>query len=397
LSYDRSFKKQPASANGNGAGRSGPVEIPARDGFSHSTILPEAIFLKMLCLERKRTERSRRPFILMLLDAAGLLKGGHREDALGKVIGALSRSTRETDITGWYRDSAVIGVVFTEIGVNPDGKLVTNALLGKVQNALSGALSIEQIDQVSLSFHVFPEDWDDSGPGGPADEVLYPDLSQQNGHKRAARAIKRAIDLTGSLMALVCLSPVMALIAVVIKLTSKGPVLFCQERIGHNGARFQFLKFRSMYVASDSRLHADFVKDFIAGASGSTSQKSSRQNMAYKITVDPRVTPVGRFLRRTSLDELPQFFNVLTGDMSLVGPRPCIPYEVKHYDIWHKDRFVTATPGITGLWQIRGRSKVTFDDMVRMDLEYARSWSLWLDLKILWHTPRAVVSTDGAY
>ena len=117
----------------------------------------------------------------------------------------------------------------------------------------------------------------------------------------------------------------------------------------------------------------------------------------YKLTNDPRVTRVGRFLRRTSLDELPQFINVLKGEMSLVGPRPPIPYEVDAYQTWHRGRILEAKPGITGLWQVNGRSRLAFDDMVRLDLRYARSWCLWLDIKILLQTPKAVVLGEGAY
>ena len=118
---------------------------------------------------------------------------------------------------------------------------------------------------------------------------------------------------------------------------------------------------------------------------------------AYKLTADPRVTRVGSFLRKTSLDELPQFLNVLKGDMSLVGPRPPLPYEVECYKLWHRARLLAAKPGITGLWQVGGRSRVKFDDMVRMDLRYAASWSLWLDIKILLQTPHAVFSGNGAH
>jgi lipopolysaccharide/colanic/teichoic acid biosynthesis glycosyltransferase len=385
--FDASMKalSELSSANSQPASRTLRLED------STLPILPEETFLNMLRHERKRTERSRRPFVLMLLEAVGLLKDGYQHQLLDTVIRALSQSTRETDLIGWYRDRAVVGVLFTEIGATPDGKSVTSALLGKVHTALASTLSIEQINQVRLSFHVFPENSDQSGPAGPTDQTLYPDLVPRKGHQRAAHIIKRAMDITGSLMAIVCLSPVMALIAVFIKLTSKGPVLFRQQRVGRQGAPFAFLKFRSMYVASNSAIHEEYVKNMIAG------RKSAGPAPVYKLTADPRITPLGRFLRRTSLDELPQFFNVLAGDMALVGPRPPLPYEIKHYDIWHKNRFVRATPGITGLWQVAGRSKVPFDEMVRMDLQYARSWSLWLDIKILWATPRAVFSGDGAY
>ena len=133
----------------------------------------------------------------------------------------------------------------------------------------------------------------------------------------------------------------------------------------------------------------------IAGG-GSLEQNGSNQRIQYKLTADPRITPLGKLLRKTSLDELPQFFNVLTGEMSLVGPRPPVTYEFESYDLWHKQRLLAVKPGITGLWQVDGRSRMKFDDMVRLDIKYARSWSLWLDLKVLLQTPPAVLSGDGA-
>ena len=149
-----------------------------------------------------------------------------------------------------------------------------------------------------------------------------------------------------------------------------------------------------MYFRNDPKIHQDYVKQLISGKEES---KRDASGGVYKIKNDPRVTPVGRFLRKTSLDELPQFFNVLTGEMSLVGPRPPIPYEVEAYDIWHRRRFLEAKPGITGLWQVEGRSRTKFDEMVRLDLRYAKTWSPWLDIKILLRTPGAVLRGDGAY
>jgi lipopolysaccharide/colanic/teichoic acid biosynthesis glycosyltransferase len=148
-----------------------------------------------------------------------------------------------------------------------------------------------------------------------------------------------------------------------------------------------------MRVDNDPTIHQEYVKEFIAG--NCAAKATATGQSIYKITADPRVTTVGRLLRRTSLDEFPQFFNVLLGDMSLVGPRPPVPYEFENYDIWHRRRMMETKPGITGLWQVEGRSKVTFDEMVRLDIRYSRSWSLWLDLKILIRTPRAVFL--GAY
>jgi lipopolysaccharide/colanic/teichoic acid biosynthesis glycosyltransferase len=153
-----------------------------------------------------------------------------------------------------------------------------------------------------------------------------------------------------------------------------------------------------MFDGNDPRIHREYVSQLIAGkADVAKSNGNGSNGSLYKLTGDPRITPVGKFLRKTSLDELPQFWNVLMGDMSLVGPRPPIPYEVLSYDTWHRRRVLEAKPGITGLWQVTSRSTATFNEMVRLDLEYARTWSLGLDIKILLRTPRAVLSGNGAY
>jgi lipopolysaccharide/colanic/teichoic acid biosynthesis glycosyltransferase len=184
----------------------------------------------------------------------------------------------------------------------------------------------------------------------------------------------------------------MALIALVIKLNSKGPVIFRQVRVGHQGRLFSFWKFRSMYVGNDATIHKEYVTNFI-----SNDQPANEGEAVYKIVDDPRVTPVGRFLRKTSLDELPQLWNVLRGDMSLVGPRPPVPYEFDCYALWHRRRVLEVKPGITGLWQVMGRSRISFNEMVRLDIRYVQQWSLWLDFKILLQTPRAVLMGGGAY
>jgi lipopolysaccharide/colanic/teichoic acid biosynthesis glycosyltransferase len=151
-----------------------------------------------------------------------------------------------------------------------------------------------------------------------------------------------------------------------------------------------------MYVNNDPTIHKEYVSRLIAGEPD-VAQKEGNKAKLYKIKNDPRVTRFGKFLRKTSMDELPQFFNVLKGEMSLIGPRPPVPYEFERYDVWHRRRVLEIKPGITGLWQVSGRSRMSFDDMVRLDLQYARSWSLWLDLKILLQTPAAVLMGDGAY
>ena len=199
---------------------------------------------------------------------------------------------------------------------------------------------------------------------------------------------KRIIDVIGSLLGLLLLSPFFILAAIIIRLTSKGPAFYRQTRMGHLGKPFTFMKFRTMHASGGEGIHKDYTRRFILGKVGKAP--------VFKIVDDPRVTAVGRLLRRTSLDELPQLVNVLKGEMSLVGPRPPVPYEWEIYRPWHRQRLMEATPGMTGLWQVTGRNTTSFNRMVRLDLKYARSWSLWLDLKILMKTPLAVVLGKGA-
>jgi len=358
------------------------------------TLESEEMFRKVLSLERKRSERSRQRFVLMLLHTGQLLQSEGREAVLDSIIRGLSASTRETDLHGWYKQDMIVGVICTEIGPGSMTSILST-LHSRICTALRNNLNLDQMNVIHISFHVFPDDLDLENGGRPADKRLYPDLSPHDAAAKASQSIKRCIDIIGSLCALVLLSPLLLVIAVVIKLTSKGPVLFTQERLGQYGVRFTFLKFRSMYFQNDAKIHQDYVRQLISGNEGNQQQNS--HSGVYKIKDDPRVTPVGRFLRKTSLDELPQFFNVLKGEMSLVGPRPPIPYEVETYEIWHRRRFLEVKPGITGLWQVEGRSKVKFDEMVRLDLKYAKTWSPWLDIKILMRTPTAVLRGDGAY
>ena len=358
-------------------------------------LLPREIFAHTLYVERKRTERSGRSFVLMLLESSKLLKLEGDRAALNNVLLALSQSSRDTDAKGWYKEGSTIGVIFTELGTDVDGRAVASALLTKVTRALTTALTIGEINEIRLTFHVFPENSDHQGESVDSKSKFYDDLLYATAPKRLPRAVKRFMDITGSLLALLVGLPLFAVVALAIKLTSKGPVFFRQQRLGQFGRRFTFLKFRSMHVNNDARIHQEYIKRFIAH--GAAHQQTAEAPATYKIVADPRVTPIGRFLRKTSLDELPQFFNVLAGDMSLVGPRPPVPYEAECYSVWHRTRLLAAKPGITGLWQVAGRSRVKFDDMVRMDLRYATSWSLWLDIKILLQTPLAVLTANGAH
>lgn len=198
-----------------------------------------------------------------------------------------------------------------------------------------------------------------------------------------ARILKRTFDLIVAALAIVLLLPLWLLIALLIKLDSKGPVFYTQERVGMDGRLFLLYKFRTMKAGADSELHREYQKAFIAGHAEANIGNDNKPT--YKLLADPRITRIGRLLRRTSLDEVPQLLNVLLSDMSIVGPRPPIPYEVEAYELWHRKR-LDMKPGLTGLWQVSGRNRLPFEEMVRLDLFYIENWSLLLDLKIILRT-----------
>jgi len=217
-------------------------------------------------------------------------------------------------------------------------------------------------------------------------------IDQLSSTERSAGALhwraswKRPLDLVVGGSTTILLLPLLAVLAVLVKMDSKGPILFRQERVGLNGARFQMLKFRSMRHNSDERAHRASAMAWFAGQTAAG---------PYKSLADPRVTRVGRFLRRTSLDELPQLFNVLRGDMSLVGPRPAIEYELEHYLPWYYERQMVK-PGMTGLWQVSGRTQLSAGEMMALDVRYVHEVGLGLDLKILALTVPALLGLSSA-
>ncbi|MGH9431023.1 MAG: sugar transferase [Terriglobia bacterium] len=368
------------------------VEVPVESEASR-VLASEPYFLQAMSLERKRAERSEKHFLLMLLGCERVFSADGK--AIQRVRAALAASIRETDLSGWYQQGRTAGVIFTEVSTD-SADSIREVLNARVEAALRSELGPEDVEGIQVSFHLFPETLDGDGWHSSAGSALYAEIRQPGGWRQLALLIKRQVDIVGSATALLVLSPFFAVIAAAIKLSSKGPILYRQERVGQYGRRFTFLKFRSMYVNSSAAIHQEYVRELIRGR-GRTQKAAGAPGLAYKMTRDPRVTPLGRFLRKASLDELPQFLNVLKGEMSLVGPRPPIPYELKDYDAWHRRRLLEAKPGVTGLWQVSGRSMTTFDEMVRLDLRYAKSWSLWLDFRILARTPRAVFSGEGAY
>lgn len=351
---------------------------------SAGAIFGQIEFRRLLWLEQRRCDRSGRRAVLMLVQSAHVEDRSLTRDVASKALAVVTEVIRDTDLAGWYEETTP-GVIFTELG-DADSQLVTSVLSARITRVLDDRLGAETRSALRLSFWHIP-----SPPGtllaGSEDGS---ETVRQTTSQPAARMFKRIIDVVGSVLMLVLGLPLLLLVAAAVKLTSPGPVLFRQTRIGRNGRPFTFLKFRSMRTDNDPGIHQDFVTRLIRG-------ELAPGTRDFKIVHDPRVTPFGRLLRKSSLDELPQLFNVLTGDMSLVGPRPPLPYEFECYKPWHRKRLEQVSPGITGLWQVEGRSRVGFDDMVRLDLRYARTWSLWLDLRILLATPKAVVSGNGAH
>ena len=207
-----------------------------------------------------------------------------------------------------------------------------------------------------------------------------------------ARLVKRTSDLIIAFAATFVFLPLWILITLLIKLDSRGPCFYKQERVGMDGRVFLFYKFRTMRPDADDASHREFQRQYIAGQSDVKPASDGRP--VYKLQADPRITRVGRWLRRLSLDELPQLLNVLRGDMSVVGPRPPIPYEVESYELWHRKR-LDMKPGMTGLWQVSGRNRLPFDEMVRLDLFYIENWSLLLDLKIILKTLPVMLRGDA--
>jgi exopolysaccharide biosynthesis polyprenyl glycosylphosphotransferase len=347
----------------------------------------ERVFKRMLLLERRRSERTGIPFALALLEVEGIQPGLDRTK-LDELATSVGTAMRETDLTGWYHQSSTIGIILTTLN-GVDRLSLKSIIAERVDRVLSMQLTSSQKRQVRISVYIFPEQMTDGDSVGPAPE-FYADPKPEHLKSKLNVALKRTIDVAGSLAVLILLLPLFLVIAIILKLTSRGPVLFRQTRLGRLGKKFTFLKFRSMYVNNDPEIHKNYIQNLI-------NKKVSESEGTFKIKNDPRITSFGRFLRKSSLDELPQFINVLKGEMSLVGPRPPIPYEFEKYSLWHRRRILEVKPGITGEWQVNGRSRTAFDEMVRMDLRYIQNQCIWLDLKILLKTPLAVLKANGAY
>jgi len=357
-------------------------------------------------LEQRRAERKGYEFVLIVIDLRGDGKkfGGNIDTRLlnqaEKLLISTSRTMlRTTDVIVKF-DPFRLMILLPDTDLR-GGQSVKQRIVDMAKE-LSNPELLSIIGSMKIDVYGYPSQQ------AEIDELLNGSSRHQTVESQSGEAVtsdsqldgslvlKRCLDIVGSLAALILFSPLILVISILIKLTSPGPILFKQERVGYKGKKFIIYKFRTMYHNEDAQIHKNFITDFIINGVPSN-QEARDTDGVYKLKDDPRVTPLGRLLRRTSLDEIVQFVNVLKGDMSLVGPRPPIPYEVELYDLWHRRRFLTVKPGITGLWQIYARNITSFNDMVRLDLIYANNRSLVLDLKILMKTFGAVLSMKGAY
>jgi lipopolysaccharide/colanic/teichoic acid biosynthesis glycosyltransferase len=349
-------------------------------------------FVSILHRERDRTDRTGQEFSMAVFEVGN---GKGKSVAARNLVPILTRRIRSTDAIGWLADGR-IGAILPHTLPDSAWKFVAN-----VRKAYNGSAPPE------CEVYSYPSSWipgDHSappdGPGlerrDPGREDPPPGLPFTCG-AAAERTLwfneldpqvlfriplwKRLIDILGSLVTLVFLSPLLLLVALLIKVVSPGPVLFRQERVGYLGRMFDMWKFRTMHTDSDATLHRNYLQELI---------RSEKEMIKLDNGRDPRIIPFGTILRASGIDELPQLVNVLVGDMSLVGPRPCLPYEAREFSSWQKRRF-DAVPGLTGLWQVSGKNRTTFKEMMRLDIGYAKNRAILLDLLIVLKTIPAIV------
>ena len=329
-------------------------------------------------------------------EAALFIREMRERPALGyRVIGVVDTQTPETNQFGNYEDVPVIATLdglpeaIRDSGANEviiaDPQVSGDALF-EVMIRCGRRRGIEFRIAPSL-FNCLPRKTEIDQIGAlPMIRLFREPLSS------TARILKRTFDIVCSALAIILLFPFWLLLAILIKLDSKGTVFYTQERVGMDGRLFLLYKFRTMIADADPEVHREYQRAFIAGRAEANLDNAHKPT--YKLLADPRITRVGKLLRRTSLDEVPQLLNVLMGDMSIVGPRPPIPYEVEAYELWHRKR-LDMKPGLTGLWQVSGRNRLPFEEMVRLDLFYIENWSLLLDLKIILRTGFVMIGREG--
>lgn len=332
------------------------------------------VFHIIMCRERSRADRNGHPLTLVLFD----MEDGIRNRSTHTLIKTLGLRARTVDRFGFYSDGQ-IGVILPNTSYEGGTKLARD---------VCRAMVLKQKKPVQYRIFTYPDKWLIE-----TSSLKEKKITVGNGKPRFieganphfAKKIppwKRLADIIGASVFIVLALPFFMIVPLIIKLTGKGPVFFKQERVGQGGRVFTFLKFRTMHMKNNQSVHVDYLSELINSDKPMTKLDSLE---------DPRIIPLGNLMRKACVDEIPQLFNVLRGDMSLVGPRPCLPYEVQEYLKWHRYRF-DIRPGMTGLWQVSGKNRLTFKEMIRLDILYAEKMSFVLDLKILLKTPQAIVT-----
>ena len=344
--------------------------------------LSRAQFLNCLRMEKRRSDRSKSPLSLILFSINSDTK--NEDKILRNFFSFIHRITRETDIKGVISEN-LVGLILTDTDRSGSQTCIRKIIQSNGHFPYS-VISASYPDTIFQKLLDEAEDQPDLFPINVDEEIKT---------LGAQLILKRTLDVLGSLVGLILFSPLFIIVSLAIKMDSPGPIIFKQTRLGKSGQKFEFLKYRSMHVNNDDRIHREYVSNLIRGKLEKINQGDEKKPV-FKMKNDPRVTRVGKIIRKLSLDELPQFWNVLRGDMSLVGPRPPISYEIEKYEPWHLRRILEMKPGISGLWQVEGRNTTSFDDMVRLDLRYVRNWSIWLDIKILLKTIVEVFHPSGA-
>ncbi len=363
--------------------KSGQATEPTSAGYSATLqVLPKALFMEALRHGRSQSNRSQAPLSMAILQLSENIAS--RRGELKSVRCLLRSGLRESDCVSFlrHRDIALL--------LPHTNEVAAHAVVDRIRRGNSDLIQ-------SISIATYPDKLFETLGMSMENEQCSESalLADMPNSKPVQSVLKRGLDIFGASMALLLLSPLLLVIVTAIKLDSPGPAIFRQIRLGKDFKPFTFYKFRSMYADADDQVHRDYLASLVTG-DVDADNPSSDGTKFYKIRGDSRVTPLGRFLRKTSIDELPQLVNVLRGEMSLVGPRPPIPYETENYQAWHLRRISAVKPGLTGLWQVEGRSKTTFDEMVRMDIRYSCNWSILLDLKLLLRTVKVVLECRGA-
>ena len=344
-------------------------------------VLPQEEFLERLRIEKRRVDRVGNPLSMALFFLKEELLADVKK--LREFLVSIQRDTRETDLKGWVKRN-IFGLLMLDTDGSRAQKCVELLVNGRTKTACD-FLTVTYPDNL---FHEILEKAE-AVPG-----ILPLESLETAGDASVRQILKRGLDILGALIGLICFSPVMLMTAIAIKLTSSGPILFRQTRLGRRGNHFDFLRFRSMTASKDDRVPREYVFNPINGKYDQVNP-GNRGNPLYNLKNDSHISPVGKTIRKLGLDQLPQLLNVLKGEMSLVGPRPPIPHEVEKFKSGHLRRILAIKPGITGLWQVEGSSPSSLDEMIRLDLRYVQNWSFSLDLKILVKTVRQLLMTQG--